>query len=143
MTEPVFEPVAAVPYVVVDSRDDHYLIGTRCGNCGATLLGRRLACAACGEADRIDQIRLGDTGRVRTCSIMSRSYPGVPVPFIAAVVDVDGGGVVRGTLRADIPADPVTQVGAPVRICIEDTGQRDPSGRPFFSHYFRPMEASA
>jgi len=137
------EPVAAVPYIAIDGGGDHHLIGSRCGNCGATLLGKRLGCAACGVSDRIEQVRLSGTGRIRTCSVLSRSYPGVPVPFIAAVVDLDGGGVVRGTLLAEIPADPSVEVGKPVRICIEDTGQRDPSGRPFYSHVFRPLEAAA
>lgn len=140
MSETSPEPVAAVPYVVIGQGGDHYLVGSRCGQCGATLLGKRLACAACGAIDAISRVRLANTGRVRTCTTINRSYPGVPTPFIAAVVEIDGGGVVRGTLRAPIPNDPATEVGRQVRICIEDTGQRDASGRPFYSHVFRPME---
>jgi uncharacterized OB-fold protein len=142
MNELLSEPVAAVPYVVIDGNGDHHLVGSRCGHCGATLLGKRLACAACGTKD-IAHIRLADTGRIRTCTVINRSYPGVAVPFIAAVIDIDGGGVVRGTLRGAIPTDPVAEVGKPVRICIDHTGQRDPSGRPFYSHVFRPVEVSA
>jgi uncharacterized OB-fold protein len=142
MTEVLVEPIAAVPYVVI-AGNDHYLVGSRCGHCSATMLGQRMACAACGENNRIAPIRLADTGRIRTCSVISRSYPGVPVPFIAAVVEIDGGGVLRGTLHGPIPADPVAQVGQRVRICIEDTGQRHPSGRPFYAHSFRPVETSA
>lgn len=142
MSDPLAEPVAAVPYVVIDRDGDHHLIGSRCGHCGATLLGRRVACAACGTNGCITPLRLADTGRVRTCTVINRSYPGVPVPFIAAVIDIDGGGVVRGTLRGDIPADPVAEVGRPVRICIEDSGQRDAAGRAFYSQIFRPLEAA-
>jgi uncharacterized OB-fold protein len=101
------------------------------------MLGKRMACAACGRTDSISHVRLGNSGRVRTCTVVMRSYPGVPVPFIAAVVDIEGGGVVRGTLLGPIPNDPSGEVGRHVRICIEDTGQRDPSGRPFFAHMFR------
>lgn len=142
MSESLREPIAAVPYIVIEGPGDHYLVGSRCGRCGATLLGKRVACAACGKSDSIAHIRLADTGRVRTCSVVSRSYPGVPVPFIAAVVEIDGGGVIRGTLRGAIPENPISEVGRPVRICIEDTGQRDPSGRPFYSHIFRPVKTS-
>jgi uncharacterized OB-fold protein len=142
MSEQPTEPLAAVTYVVIDRDGDHYLVGSRCGRCGATLLGKRMACAACGMND-IAHVRLADTGRIRTCTVINRSYPGVPVPFIAAVIDIDGGGVVRGTLRAPIPTNPVAEVGKPVRIFVDDTGQRDPVGRPFYSHVFRPMEASA
>jgi len=136
------EPLAAVPYVVIDGAGDHYLVGSRCGRCGATLLGERMACAACGMGDSISRIRLANTGRIRTCSVVSRSYPGVPVPFVAAVVQIDGGGVVRGTLRDTMTEIPGPEIGSPVRIFIEDTGQRDPNGRPLYSHVFRPVKAS-
>lgn len=142
MSEAFPQPIAAVPYVVIGEGGDHYLAGSRCGQCGATLLGKRVACAACGMSDAISHIRLAETGRVRTCTVINRSYPGVPVPFIAAVVEIDGGGVVRGTLHSPIPDNPSIEFGRPVRICIEDTGQRDASGRPFYSHVFRPVEAS-
>jgi uncharacterized OB-fold protein len=143
MSDPLAEPIAAVPYVVIDNENGHHLVGSRCGACGATLLGRRVACAACGEAGSISHVRLADTGRIRTCTVINRSYPGVRVPFIAAVIDIDGGGVVRGTMLGDIPADPVAEVGRPVRISVEDSGQRDQTGRPFYSQLFRPMEMSA
>jgi uncharacterized protein len=143
MSESTSAPIAAVPYVVIDDSGDHYLVGSRCGHCGATLLGERISCAACGRADSISRIRLADTGRIRTCSVVSRSYPGVSVPFVAAVVQIDGGGVVRGTLHDSIPESPGTEIGKAVRICIEDTGQRDPAGRPFYSHIFRAVKASS
>src|SRR6266851_3601998 len=142
MSKPRPEPIAAVPYVVIEASGDHYLVGSRCGRCGATLLGERMSCAACGKGDSISRIRLSDTGRIRTCSVVSRSYPGVAVPFVAAVVQIDGGGVVRGTLRDAITESPGPKIGTPVRIYIEDTGQRDPGGRPFFSHVFRPVKSS-
>lgn len=135
------EAIAAVPYVVLCKDGDHYLAGSRCGACGVSMIGHRIACAACGETVLINHVRLADTARVRTCTVISRSYSGVPVPFIAAVVELDGGGVLRGTLKDAIPEDPVTIVGMPVRISIEDTGQRDENDRPYFAHTFRPMEA--
>lgn len=75
--------------------------------------------------------------------VINRSYPGVQVPFIAAVIDIDGGGVVRGTLRGAIPDDPVDEVGRPVHISIEDSGQRDASGRAYYAQVFRPQEDAA
>ena len=143
MNNSIAEPIAAVPYVVIDGDGDHHLVGSRCGQCGATLLGKRVACAACGVQDSISHIRLAGTGRIRTCAVINRSYPGVPVPFIAAVVDIDDGGVVRGTFYDEIPADPVAEVGRPVRICIEDSGQRDSSGRAYYAQVFRPVEMVA
>jgi uncharacterized OB-fold protein len=143
MNEVSHGPLAAVPYVVIGEHSDHYLVGSRCGHCGATMLGKRLACAACGEIERLTHIRLANTGRIRTCTVINRSYPGVRVPFVAAVIEIDGGGIVRGTVAGAIPSDPVTEVGKPVRISIEDTGQKDQDGRPFYCHIFRPMETAA
>lgn len=143
MSEPLPEPIGAMPYVVIEGQGDHYLVGSRCGRCGATMLGKRFGCAACGDIEQLAHVRLADTGRIRTCTVITRSYPGVPVPFIAAVIAIDGGGVVRGTLHDEIPDDPVAEIGKLVRICIEDTGQRDPSGRPFYAQTFRPMETVA
>ncbi|WP_185753844.1 Zn-ribbon domain-containing OB-fold protein [Pseudomonas marginalis] len=142
MSDMLAVPIAAVPYVVIDRDGDHHLVGSQCTQCGATFLGRRVACAACGANDSIDHIRLANTGRVRTCAVINRSYPGIAVPFIAAVVEIDGGGVVRGTWHGSIPSDPVAEVGRPVRICIEDTGQRDASGRAYYSQIFRSLEAT-
>jgi uncharacterized protein len=143
MNDTPAEPVAAMPYVVISRNGDHHLVGSRCGQCGTTLLGRRTACAACGAIDSITQVRLARTGRIRTCTVINRSYPGVPVPFVAAVIDIDGGGVVRGTLHGPIPDDPVAEVGRPVRISVEDSGQRDALGRPYYAQVFRPQEVVA
>jgi uncharacterized OB-fold protein len=143
MSERTPEPIAAMPYIVIDEGGDHFLVGSRCGICGATMLGKRFGCAACGEIEQLAHVRLADTGRIRTCTVITRSYPGIPVPFIAAVIAIDGGGVVRGTLHDAIPTDPVAEIGKPVRISIEDTGQCDPAGRPFYAQTFRPMEMAA
>lgn len=143
MSDPLPEPIPAMPYIMIDDGGDHYLVGSRCDQCGTTMLGKRLGCAACGDADQLAEVRLNDTGRIRTCTVITRSYPGVAVPFIAAVIAIDGGGVVRGTLHGPIPVDPVAEVGKPVRIVIEDTGQRDPTGRAFYAQNFRPMETAA
>lgn len=132
------EPIAAVPYIEIDMQGDHYLVGSRCSECSATLLGKRIACASCGTQGALTFVRLGMSGRVRTCATIHRSYPGVTVPFVAAVVDLDGGGVIRGTLHTKLPDDPSSEVGKTVRVCIEDSGQRDHSGRAYYCHVFRP-----
>src|SRR3546814_11583171 len=75
MNERPPEPVAAVPYVVIGEHGDHHLVGSRCGNCGATLLGERVACATCGETGRMSHIRLAAHGTVRTLARTKRRYP--------------------------------------------------------------------
>ena len=110
MSEPVSEQIAAVPCVVLAQWGDQHP-GSRSRHCGMTLLGERVACAACGTGGAISHIRLADTERVRTCTVVNRSYPGVRVSLIAAVVEIEGGRVVRGTLRGPVPDKPGTEIG--------------------------------
>ena len=70
----------------------------------------------------MEQIRLADTGKLYTYAIVHRSFPGVEVPFISAVVDLDGGGTVKGNL-VDIEPDPAKiEFGVPVKFVYRDAG---------------------
>jgi hypothetical protein len=41
---------------------------------------------------------LSNAGTLYTYSIVCRSFPGIEVPYISAVVDLDGGGTIKGNL---------------------------------------------
>ena len=41
-------------------------------------------------------IRLGERGRLYSYTVVYRSYPGIKVPFISAIVDLEGGGCLKG-----------------------------------------------
>src|SRR3546814_15497528 len=69
MNERPPEPVAAVPYVVIGEHGAHHLVGSRCGYCGAALLGERLACAACGDHGRLSRLPLPAPRTVRTSPV--------------------------------------------------------------------------
>lgn len=136
-------PIAAMRYQVLASDGAHWLAGQRCAACGAVIVGSRLACPACAAPNSLQPIRLALTGRVHSHTIVHRSYPGVAVPFVAAVVDLDGGGSIKGILR-DVPSEQgAFPADMAVRVVFRDTGQRDPNGREFVSHYFEPAEGSA
>jgi uncharacterized protein len=84
--------------------DPPRLVANACEACGALYFDRRNACAKCGGT-AFGRKPLGTTGRVRTFTIVKRAAPGVPTPYISAVVDLDGGGVVKANLR-DVDPDP-------------------------------------
>ena len=46
----------------------------------------------------MEPMRLAERGRLYTYTVVHRSFPGVTTPFIAALVDLDGGGAIKGTL---------------------------------------------
>jgi uncharacterized OB-fold protein len=128
---------AALPFVRVDPDSGRaQLDGCRCTACGVVLVGGRAACPACHERASLEPISLAGTGALQTFSIVHRSYPGVQTPFIAAVVELDGGGAVKGTLRHTEPDPSRLALGMPVTVRFEDTGQRDREGRALVCYYF-------
>lgn len=134
--------VPALPHIIIDSGGHHGLAGMRCAACGAVVIGARLACPACGARGSSENIRLADHGVVRAHTVVHRSFPGVATPFVAVVVDLDGGGSVRGTLT---DVDPLAElpVGMRVETVFREAGQHDREGRPFLCYFFVPEKDQA
>lgn len=130
----------ALPIIRISDRGEASLVGSRCTHCGATYTTERLACAACCRRDGIEPQPLGMSGTLYNYTIVHRSYPGVPVPFVSAIVDLEGGGTLRGTL-VEVEPDPVKLPrDLPVDIVFRDTGQTGPEGKPFLSYFFVPAQ---
>jgi uncharacterized OB-fold protein len=127
----------ALPHLTLASDGRHFLSGMRCDACGTVVEGIRLACPSCGERRQLETIALSTRGSVHTCTLIHRSYPGVEVPFFAAVVDLDGGGTVRGTLTGVDPSRDMP-VGQRVAMVFADSGQRDRQGRALIAYRFVP-----
>jgi uncharacterized OB-fold protein len=83
--------------------DDPHLVANECTSCGARFFDRRNACASCFGTE-FKKADVATTGEVRAFTIVSFAAPGIPVPFVAAVVDCDGTSV-RGNV-INTPADP-------------------------------------
>ena len=87
-----------VPYVgYLSLGDDPHLVANECSACGALFFDRRNACASCGGREFTAR-QLGNDGELRAFTIVHRASPGVPVPYISAIVDLDGGGVVKANV---------------------------------------------
>lgn len=134
---------AAVPYLKFADDGRPFLEGYRCGACGATFLGERENCAACAARARMAPVALATTGRLYNYTIVYRSFPGVTVPFVSAVVDLDGGGTVKGNLL-DVPAEPGSiAFDMPVQMVFRDAGGANPAGEGFTAHFFVPAREDA
>jgi uncharacterized OB-fold protein len=129
--------VPALPHIVIGVQGLPVLSGMRCAACGVVLEGERTACPACGARGSLEAIELGRTGTIAAHTLVCRSLPGVAAPFLSVVVDLDGGGTVRGTLSGTEP--PASQR---VAMVFRDSGQRTREGKPFLCYYFEP-EGSA
>jgi uncharacterized protein len=91
----------------------------------------------------MESIRLSELGTLYSFTIVHRSFPGVSTPFVAAVVDLDGGCALQGTLLG-VEADPAKiPFGLPVRVVYRNSGQTAADGRPFHSYYFVPAQGPA
>ena len=117
-----------------------HLAGARCADCGQTFLVRPVACPHCFSRKPMAEVPLADRGKLYSYTIVHRSFPGVKVPFVMAVVDLDDGTTLRGTL-ADVAPDPAAiRFDMPVRLAFRDSGQTDAAGHPYLSYIFVPDE---
>ena len=132
----------AVPHLKIPEGRAPYLQGSKCQKCATVYVGERRVCARCFARDCMDAIELAERGRLYTYTIVHRSYPGVKTPFIAVVVDLDGGGSLEGTLVDVEPDLAHLPFDLPVRVVYRDTGQRDADGAAFVAPFFVPITAT-
>ena len=94
-----------------------------------------MACRACASRTPPAPFRASERGKLFTWSVVSRSYPGIAVPFVSAIVDLDDGLTLKGTLR-DVAIDSL-KAGMPVRLVIDNAGgATDKDGVPYVGFHF-------
>ena len=117
-----------------------HLVAHECVACGARYFDRRNACAAC-EADEFKDVALATTGEVRAYTIVSLAAPGIPVPFVAALVDCDGTSVRANVINTEPDPDHV-KVGMKVRLATQLVGT-DSAGTEAIGFGFEPLEGAS
>ena len=118
-----------------------WIEGFRCAECSAVIPVPTLACRACASRTAPQPYRSAETGTLYTWSVVQRSYPGVEVPFVSAIVDLDGGLSFKGTLKGVAPAD--LKSGMPVRLVFDDAGGSvDADGNPYVGFHFVAGDAA-
>jgi uncharacterized OB-fold protein len=133
----VTEQIPLVDYLVLG--DDPHLVAHECTTCGARFFDRRNACAAC-SGTSFAPARVPSEGEVRAFTIVSMAAPGIPVPFVASVVDCDGTSV-RANL-VNVPPDPEhVAVGMKVRLTTVPVGT-DGAGTEAIGFGYEPLEGS-
>lgn len=100
-----------------------------------------MACQACGSREPLESFRVAQTGKVYSWATVHRSYAGIPVPFVSAIVDLDGGLTLKGTLRDIAPGE--VHKDMPVALVFDDAGGAvDAQGAPYVGFHFLPQGAS-
>jgi uncharacterized protein len=129
------ERIPLVDYLVLS--EDPHLVAHECANCGARYFDRRTACAGCSGQEFCD-VEVARTGVLRTFTIVWLAAEGVPVPFVAGVVDC-GGTSVRGNI-VNVPPDPeYVSMGMKVRLTTVPVGI-DEAGVEAVNYGFEPAD---
>ena len=123
-----------------ESNGEFYLSGLQCKNCKSIFIGERSSCGKCFLNNALMEIKLGNTGRLYSYSIVHRSFPGVDVPYISAIVDLDGGGTIKGNL-VGIEANPDNiEFDMQLKVIFKDAlGRKDKEGNSYVSYFFEPI----
>jgi uncharacterized OB-fold protein len=125
--------VPLVDYLVLG--DAPHLRAKECASCGARYFDRRNACAGCFGTEFRD-VDVATEGELRTFTIVAHAAPGIPVPFVAGVVDCDGTSV-RGNV-INCPPDPDhVHTGMKVRLATYVVGT-DSEGTEAIGYGFEP-----
>jgi uncharacterized OB-fold protein len=129
-----------VDYLKLPENGDPFLEGHKCSKCGAIFLGERKVCSSCFSRDTLEAVKLNNTGKLYSYSIVCRSFPGIDVPYISAIVDLDGGGTIKGNLIAVEPDPEKIKFDMPVEIIFDDAlGRKDADGNSYISYFFKPI----
>ena len=129
---------AIVPFLKIPASGSPYLQGSRCKKCGATYLGARMACSKCFSTDQMDDVKLSDKGELHVFSIVHQSAPGVPTPYIAAIVDLPEGVSVRCNIQGVEPDPKNLKFGMPVQMVTEKI-RTDREGNDVIAFSFKPI----
>jgi uncharacterized OB-fold protein len=128
----------SVPMVeYLELGDEPRLVANECTSCGARFFDRRNACANCGGLEFV-KAPIATEGEVRAFTIVGWAAPGIPAPYVAAVVDCDGTSVKANVVNT--PADPEhVHLGMKVRLATFPIGT-DTVGTEAIGFGFEPIE---
>lgn len=107
-----------------DAASQNRLVIPRCTDCGTHRMPPTPFCPAC-QSQSIHWVELSGRGKVYSYTVVSRAIlPDMDdcLPYVPAVIELDGGGGTRLISNVvDVPVDVIT-VGAPVRVIWDDVG---------------------
>lgn len=113
--------VPLVEYLVLEGGP--HLVANECTSCGARFFDRRNACASCFATD-FTKVRIQNDGELRSFTIVTFAAPGVPVPFVAGIIDCGGTSVRANVINVQASPETVT-LGMKLRLATYSLGTDD------------------
>jgi len=86
--------------------------------------------------------RLAESGKVYVHTIVHRSFPGVPTPFIDVIVDLHDGAYLKGTLLGVEPDPGKAFFDLPVKVVFLEEAPVNMPGAPHLTYAFEPVGSS-
>jgi uncharacterized OB-fold protein len=129
--------VPLVNYLVLG--DNRHLQAQECTSCGAKFFDRRNACASC-FATEFKPFDVPTEGELKAFTIVSLAAPGIPVPFVAGIVDCQGTSVRANVINTEPDPDHVS-LGMKVKLATFVVGTDD-NGTEAIGFGFEPQEAN-
>lgn len=118
------------------TRDEDYLFGNECTNCGNRYAGPRLFCGKCSSSGPFKEFRIGRDAEVYVWTIIHQATPYVKAPYIAAIVDLPEGVSINTNIEAD-PKPESVQFGQKLKMYTEKVSE-DREGNSYIAYRYRP-----
>jgi uncharacterized OB-fold protein len=116
--------------------DSPHLVANECTSCGARYFDRRNACASCFGTE-FTKVPVATEGEVRAFTIVTFAAPGIPVPFVSAIVDCAGTSVRTNLINVEPTPEHVT-LGMKVRLATYSLGT-DEAGTEAIGFGYEPI----
>ena len=126
--------IPLVDYLVLDG--EPHLVANECKSCGARFFDHRNACASC-FADQFKKVDVARDGELQAFTIVAFAAPGIPVPFVAGMIDCGGTYVSGNVINTDPDPEHVT-LGMKVRLATYVVGTDD-EGTEAIGFGFEPV----
>ena len=127
--------VPLVDYLRIGARP--YLRAHECTSCGARFFDRRIACANCGKQE-FRNARVKNAGHLKAYTIVHRAAPGIPAPYVSAVVQTDDGTTVRSNVVNCDPTPDTVSLGMRVKLTTYPIGT-DTEGTEAVAFGYEPI----
>ena len=137
-TAPVSGNIPFVDYLALEP--EPHLVANECTSCGARFFDRRNACASCFGTE-FRKADIATEGELRSYTIVAFAAPGIPVPFVAGIIDCDGTSVRGNVINVEPDAEHV-QLGMKVKLTTVPVGE-DTAGTEAVNFAFEPLEGAA
>lgn len=131
-------PIGEGIFVVPQSPEKPYLLGSKCRNCGEVLFPPRRGCRRC-SGTTVDIVPLSRKARLYSFTTVLVKLPMTKVdpPYFVGVVELLEGERIRTLLSAQNPSS--LQIGDEMEVSIEPV-YKDEQGREVLGWKFKPVK---